>query len=376
MANKRILLCVTGLSPQIVTETLYVLATQQNWVPEAVHIVTTLTGARELKLNLLAEPNGWLHRLRADYALPPIALGPEQLHVVTDAAGKPLDDIRTPDDNTSAADYITEVVRSLTEDAQTELHVSIAGGRKTMGYYLGYALSLYGRAQDRLSHVLISDPYENNRQFYYPTPYEYPISVRRGDKEQTYDAQEARVDLAEIPFVRLREGLPAALQQGKSGFSQAIAHANRAQAAPLLRLDIARRQAWADEIALGLPEVEFLLLLWFAEAAAQEAGPLDWAEVAVAQSFLARAQAVLGDMDSTYERIEEALAWRIKNDEQLKKYFEPLGSYLNRSLKRALGATAAARYSVRSVGKRGQKNYELPLTPEQIEFVHTSLINP
>jgi CRISPR-associated protein (TIGR02584 family) len=28
------------------------------------------------------------------------------------------------------------------------------GERKTMGFYVGYALSLFGRAQDRLSHVI------------------------------------------------------------------------------------------------------------------------------------------------------------------------------------------------------------------------------
>ena len=38
-----------------------------------------------------------------------------------------------------------------------------------MGYYLGYALSLFGRSQDRLSHVLVSDGYEGHPEFYYPS---------------------------------------------------------------------------------------------------------------------------------------------------------------------------------------------------------------
>lgn len=37
-----------------------------------------------------------------------------------------------------------------------------------MGYYLGYALSLYGRAQDRLSHVLVTERYESLRDFFIP----------------------------------------------------------------------------------------------------------------------------------------------------------------------------------------------------------------
>ncbi|MBF4102237.1 hypothetical protein INT80_01850 [Gallibacterium anatis] len=45
------------------------------------------------------------------------------------------------------------------------MHVSIAGGRKTMGFFAGYALSLYGRAQDSLSHVLVSAEYEAIQNF-------------------------------------------------------------------------------------------------------------------------------------------------------------------------------------------------------------------
>jgi CRISPR-associated protein (TIGR02584 family) len=139
-------------------------------VPHEVHLITTATGRREAELNLLADQKpsgelGWFHRLRADYNLSPIRFDAEHIHVLSDAAGAPLDDIRTPADNERAADFITEIVRQLTGDEHSELHVSIAGGRKTMGYYLGYALSLFGRAQDRLSHVLVSEPFENNREF-------------------------------------------------------------------------------------------------------------------------------------------------------------------------------------------------------------------
>jgi CRISPR-associated protein (TIGR02584 family) len=34
------------------------------------------------------------------------------------------------------------------------LNVSIAGERKAMGFYVGYALSPFGCAQGRLSHVI------------------------------------------------------------------------------------------------------------------------------------------------------------------------------------------------------------------------------
>ena len=59
--------------------------------------------------------------------------------------------------------------QKFTLDDDTQLMVSIAGGRKTMGYYAGYALTLFGRHQDQLSHVLVSEEFEGNRDFFFPT---------------------------------------------------------------------------------------------------------------------------------------------------------------------------------------------------------------
>ena len=139
--HRRILLAVTGLSPQVVTETLYALAVTQDppWIPDEVQLITTAEGAERARLALLSEQPGWFARLLGDYQLPPIHFTPGQIHSILDTDGQPLADIRSAEDNERMADAITERVRLLTVDPETELHVSIAGGRKTMGFYLGYA---------------------------------------------------------------------------------------------------------------------------------------------------------------------------------------------------------------------------------------------
>ena len=152
--TQRILLCVTGLSPQVVTESLYALAVHDEWVADEVKLITTKAGAERARLSLLSKDPGWMARLQADYGLPPVHFDEQDILTIPDADSLPLEDIRSPEDNERAADFILETVRELTSDAHTELHVSIAGGRKTMGFYLGYALSPYGRSQDRLSHVI------------------------------------------------------------------------------------------------------------------------------------------------------------------------------------------------------------------------------
>ncbi|MEN8168228.1 MAG: CRISPR-associated ring nuclease Csm6, partial [Pseudomonadota bacterium] len=153
--SRRVLLCVTGLSPQVVTETVYALAVKRNWIPTQIRLITTAEGAKRARLSLLSEDPGWFQRICDDYRLPPIQFTSEDILTLRDDQGLPLEDIRTLRDNELAADYIVEQVRELTGDQHGELHVSIAGGRKTMGFYLGYALSLFGRPQDRLSHVLV-----------------------------------------------------------------------------------------------------------------------------------------------------------------------------------------------------------------------------
>jgi CRISPR-associated protein (TIGR02584 family) len=80
--ERRVLLAVTGLSPQIVTETLYALAVTEKptWIPSEIRIITTLRGAAIARDSLLADDPGWIRRLCADYGLPEIAFGADHIH--------------------------------------------------------------------------------------------------------------------------------------------------------------------------------------------------------------------------------------------------------------------------------------------------------
>jgi CRISPR-associated protein (TIGR02584 family) len=232
---RRVLLAVTGLSPQVVTETLYALTqdVKPAFVPTEVHLLTTGEGAERARLTLLSDEPGWFHRLRHDYRLPEMKFDEHFIHVLKTADGIPIIDIRTAEENERLADTLTETIRQLTADQNCALHLSIAGGRKTMSFYAGYGLSLFGRPQDRLSHVLVSVPYESNQQFYYPTPYRYVIYTHPPES-RPLDAREAQVSLAEIPFVRLRPGFDERLLKGSVTFSEAVVSAQRALDSPAL----------------------------------------------------------------------------------------------------------------------------------------------
>jgi CRISPR-associated protein (TIGR02584 family) len=83
--SRRVLLVATGLSPQIVTETLYALPIEWNpaWIPTEIQVVTTQRGAEIALETLLSSNPGWFRRLRDDYGLPEIEFGAKNVHVVS-----------------------------------------------------------------------------------------------------------------------------------------------------------------------------------------------------------------------------------------------------------------------------------------------------
>lgn len=366
---RRILLAATGLSPQVVTETLYALAVNPGrrpmFVPTEIHVVTTQQGYKSARLTLLSEDPGWFHQLCSDYHLKKIDFRDENIHVLRDAGGSELHDIRTPADNELAADTITEWVREFTADPASALHVSIAGGRKTMGYYAGYALSLYGRPQDRLSHVLVSPPFESLTDFFYPTR-DSRVIYSREPKSQPLDTRDATVTLAEIPFVSLRHGLPHRLIEGRARFSESVDAARLTLGAPTLEIDLGGRRVRCSGRIVDLPPTELALLAWFARRVRDGQGPVvapkDGAPAPeYAVQYMQEYRRIIGPMGS-----DERTRVRMK-DGMGKQAFMETKSKLGKRLRNALGMAANA-FLPKIIGKK-LSGYALPLPADAVRFV-------
>ena len=361
---RRILLCVAGLSPQIITETLYALTVigESRFVPTEIHLLTTAEGAERARLTLLSDEPGWFQRLRQDHGLPEIRFTLDTIHLLRAADGRLLNDIRELADNEAIADAITAMVRELTADPDGAVHASIAGGRKTMGFYLGYALSLFGRPQDRLSHVLVSSRFESNKDFFYPTPQERVIYTA---DEQPLDASSALVTLADIPFVRLRDGLHEALLEPGASFSAVVAQAQRNLAAPILTLDSARCRVQCGETVIRLTPISFAWMVWFARRAQAGLPAIHHTEADFSE-FLREYRALSDELSGECERAVKAL--NTNQPEDLQHYFEQRTSKLKRELVRALGLPGARPYLIQGDGRRPRSRYALRLEPRQIRF--------
>lgn len=202
------LLAVSGMSPAIITETLFGMNKRGDAWPNAIKVITTSIGAEKIWSGLVSQEQ--LKRLCIELGKPLIEFSYDDILVVPNADGEPVVDARSENDHEALANFITETVRDFTQDPNTAIHASLAGGRKTMTFYLGYAMTLFGRHFDRLSHVLISEGFENHPEFYFPTRTDHIIEDRDGNELNT---SEAIVTLADIPFIRQRQLVPEILTE-------------------------------------------------------------------------------------------------------------------------------------------------------------------
>jgi len=275
---RHVFVAVLGQTPQIVTETLYALMVERRIPVSEVFVVTTSVGAERARRDLLDPENGQFFAFCREYGFDPANIVFDDEHILTltktppsrsRSASRPtieLEDIRTVEDNRRLAEQLLGIIRQLTRDPQTILHGSIAGGRKTMSAYMLLAFTLYGREQDRLYHVLVPPPFENNPQFFFPPRRERVIGIGVG---QVASTREARIDLAEIPFVRLRPWVAREkkLQRTIEEEIRIVQRELNRRAAEWesLVIDYRLKQARWGERVLPVSGVRLALLAYFAE---------------------------------------------------------------------------------------------------------------
>lgn len=358
--DRRILLAVTGNSPQIVTETLFALAVQQApaFVPTEIHVISTSQGLERARLMLLDPDQGQFHALIRDYGLEAGAIHftEDCLHVIRDASGQALADIADKDGNEAAANLILEKVREFCSDEASAVHASIAGGRKTMGYYLGYAMSLLGRHQDRLSHVLVNAPFESSNDFFFPPAQPRRITVR----DEPVHTRDARVMLADIPFVRLSSPHTLKGLQAGTGFTEAVEQIQSLLGKPSIHIDFDAQTLRVQGRPIQISRTQLAWYVWFAlrvlverpDVVLRETSKADIEELVI----IFEEMNVPTSQVQVLEKLEE-----IDN--------ETIGHNLrriNKALQNQLGTQS--HYEISNVGPYGRATYRLPLRPENIRL--------
>jgi len=208
-SKRTILVAGMGTSPAVLTNAVWALAHQKKpVVPDEIVVLITKNGKELLRRELIE--NGVWDEMLAEMKREKIDIngrlvfGDTSIRTIPDARGNEIDDLRTGDDNLRAADFMLAQLRQYTEDGGTELHVSIAGGRKTMSALLFSCMTLLGRECDKVYHILLPQALEflgATPTFYYPKRGETYTARSTGKKHKAKDLQ---CELFEVPFVRMR----------------------------------------------------------------------------------------------------------------------------------------------------------------------------
>ena len=279
--EETVLLALSGLSPAVLTESVWALAHEAPpLVPSRVVVLTTRRGREAICRDLL-DSGAW-DWLRHCLGAPASSLrfGPSADCIRLFPAATELadaDDIATPEDSARAGDFILDALRQFTENPGVRVVFSVAGGRKTMTALGALAMTLLGRPGDRLCHVLVNPPFDNPAllpRFAFPDP-AIPSYLLGGEATP---GTEARITLCDIPYVRARRLFAEHLGALPGTFSTLVEQANRcverAPAPPRLLLDPGRSLCSVDGVPVPLSTPEFVLLWLLCERARTGEGPI------------------------------------------------------------------------------------------------------
>lgn len=367
---RRALVCLVGLSPQVVTETLYALALRQEerFVPTELHIVTTALGAVQVRAQLL--DSCMLRQLLQEHLQGSVLDFDPQRHLhLIEREGVALDDIETALDNTAVADTVLRLLRPLLRDPDCAVHASIAGGRKSMGFYLGYVLSLLGRPQDRLSHVLVNAPFESHPGFFFPPAAPHMLALRGGGEIST---AQARIVLAPVAFVRMADGLGQQLQRDDTGFEELVHRAQQALTPVQVTLLASRRQVKVH--GAGSVTLEPSLMAWYLYFALRRQRALrEDTRLAAPGMVMVHKQASRSIgldqrlLDTACDRVGVERQDAALAPADLRSRISPI----NKALLRGFGSDLGGRLQISGPADRGVRDGQyglLRLAPDQISF--------
>ena len=200
--SSHVLLILCGISPAIITETVWAL---RHDLPEKIVVITTQQGAACIREELFS--SGIWKQLKTQlYAQSPVFFGDNSSSIrliPQNFWSNDAEDVQSSQDSEEFADFLLDQLRQFTENADVRLTFSISGGRKTMSVIGALCLSLLGRREDKMCHVLVKPPFDRNDlspKFYYPQKhqrYQLPDG-------SCYQDEDAEITLCEIPYVHQR----------------------------------------------------------------------------------------------------------------------------------------------------------------------------
>lgn len=340
-----------GLSPAVLTNTVWALAHETPPViPDEVVAITTKAGRDCIQQHLIGS-KVWskLHHLLGEEGLNvtgKLAFGASDTIRVIGDGKTDYNDIASPEQNDTAADFILKVIRQYTENPGTQVIVSIAGGRKSMSALLMSCISLLGREQDRVCHVLVNEPYEQrmNPPFLFPEK-----GIIHGYQGKTYPSLDARPQLSDIPFVRVRGWYESEFKSVPPSYMQLVKKvqgiAPKATNYPDIKLDASKGLLKIGKRLVRLSASEFALTYLMLARLKEERLPASWYDLEEDMKNLLGSTVPTNVAwfhtfkDSVQNDVEDYRKWASSARSKIKKAFvdRDLGGFLLPSIRKKIG---------------------------------------
>ncbi len=371
---KHILLSLCGITPQIITETLYGLMIQRQIPIEEISLVTTHEGQTCILDTLLGNGTGIYYQFCQDYqlAVDKIKFDNSQIYVAPDLTRAP-----EAQGGLGFPDLILDIVREKTRSPETVLHCSLAGGRKTMSIYFALAMQFYGRAQDKLYHIMVCPPeFENNPGFYYPPPQPQMIRTPNG---QLISTTQAHIELAEIPIIKLSNR--TLFETPNLTYTEMVAltqnELSQMPVVPALQIDIPRRVLRIATHQILLTPIEMAVYVYYAHRSLNRKDQIrvtdyeQYFETAEGNFFPETALARLLEIykqiapEGMLERFTSTLVKGMLEFERVVQYF----SRIKGKIQRALGDEIPADFYLIAPVGRYRKCYGIKLDKSKIKII-------
>lgn len=361
--TNNILIAVTGLTPQIVTEAFYCLTVQQKTPVHEIYIFTTqkgkevLMGQGEKDFMPKTPFKKELYQLCKDYnvEIPKFEYNDEHIIVAREESVE-LPDIRTDEHNILFPNKVSEFLKEKSADHNNILYSVISGGRKSMSVHLSLAMTIFGRVHDKLYHVLTSE--ENEFKNFYPK-----------NKEE-----DELLEISEIPFIRLRSFI-ASTNEDAQIFSkkyneiveftqnklQFISNSNK------LVIDAGRKTLQYGDNSLRLEPLHFAFYFQFIQLNLEGKQGLSINDI-VSDEFANKLKLFINENYGEYYLDDDSKStwWKTKDRDT---YFRQIRSKINQNLEDLLpGSYEQSQYKIESDRDYGNTKYFIPASSDKIQI--------
>ena len=347
-----VLVAVCGLTPAILTETVWALAHEHPAaIPDQIIVLTTEAGRAKIAEQLFGPDQLW-QQLRASLLGPSHADNPrldfdctpdrvKVFHRREGARRIPIIELTSLADNQAIADALVDELWLHTSKPDTRVIASLAGGYKTMGALCLSAMQLLANPGDRVTHVLAGGGFDQTKPgFFFPEQTGQKLTGPAGPLRARDAAK--KLQLIDVPVILLRRWFEDLLHTKPPSYdvllSQGSAALQSGQAADL-QLTLgplvlppgakARHFALLNGTRLALSADQYAYLRFFAERrlAGQPAfeRAVDVVEELAAWLTIARTK------EPRFYRMSEAFDASTFNADSLGKRLSDLRTFLKKS---------------------------------------------